>query len=133
MEIIQLVLSSARSLSAASNLRVPPLVAGRYGIEERAFEQVERIGAADDELAAPVDPIDEGFLLLGRERFARVDLIPQHVGDARPGERVVGQRRELVGAQFDDQVVECFFGVVFVGLAVEWRLHRIDRLDVRVA
>ena len=66
---------------------------------------VERIGPVDDELAAPVDPIDKCFLLLGREGFARVDLIPHNVGDACPGERVVGQHRELIGAQFNDQVV----------------------------
>src|SRR3954447_21962668 len=59
-------------------------------LEERALEQIERIGAADDELTAPVDPIEEGLFLLGREWFARVDLIPEYVSDTRPGQGVIG-------------------------------------------
>ena len=64
---------------------------GQIGIEKRAFECVERVGSADDELTAPVEPIDERPLLLGCEGL-RIDVVPENVGDAGPGERVVGQR-----------------------------------------
>ena len=133
MEIIQPLLRSARSLSSAANFRGAAVRGRQVRVEERALEQVERIGAADDELAAPMEPIDERFLLLGREWFARIDFVPQDVGDAGPGERVVGQQGELVGAQFDDEVVSRVFGIVLIGFAVERRLHGIERFDVRIA
>jgi hypothetical protein len=39
----------------------------QIGGEKRVFEQVERVGAADHKLPAPMNPVDDCALLLGRE------------------------------------------------------------------
>ena len=126
VEIIQPSLSSARSLSSASNLRGPPLVAGRYGSRNEPLSRSSESGPLTMSCPPQWSQSTSAFSC-SAGKGSRIDFVPQDVGDARPGERVVGQRRELVGAQFDDAVVERFFGVVFIGFAVERRPHRVDR------
>ena len=59
---------------------------GQIFIQEAATERVEGVGTIDDQSASPVEPIDQGLLLLGGE-LGRVDLVPHQIGDARPGEQ----------------------------------------------
>ena len=58
---------------------------GQIGRQEAAAQAVERLGAAEDQLPAPMQPIEHGLPLIGVQQ-RRIGVVPEHVSDARPQE-----------------------------------------------
>ncbi len=82
----------------------------QVGVEKRAPQLVQRIGPADDQSAAPMQPIEHGLLLFRRERAGQ-RIVPDHVRDTRPAQRLRRQGQWLVERRKQHPVVTAVKGV----------------------
>ena len=98
----------------------------QVGLEEAVLELVQRLGPADDQLSAPVQPVEHGLLLFDVEH-RRVDVVPNDVGHAGPAERLGRQRCRLANDGQLHAVEDVFHRVR--DHAVGRRPHRVDHLE----
>jgi hypothetical protein len=102
----------------------------QVGFEETAPQQIQRIGAADDDLAAPVQPVQHRLLLVRRE-LVGTQTVPQQIGDGRPRQPLCGQRHTAIRGGQDDAIVHRPLGQI--PLANTRRIDRIEPFQVPIA
>src|SRR5687767_4148485 len=83
-------------------------------LEERSLEAIERIGTADQQLPAPMEPIQHGLLLIGIE-LGGIEIVPEDYSNGSPSQRVGRERHPL----FDDRAEKLVVLDLGIGRVVE--------------
>ncbi len=74
----------------------------QVGLEETAGQRVQGVGAADQQLPTPMQPVQQG-ILLGASQDVGIQVVPNHVGDA--GRRQQAGREGHVAVDLGQQDV----------------------------